>query len=202
MPTSGYVSLLWSVGKQRELNREEIAALENEMKLRADEYVEIADNILAWAANVEPRNDYEHNLKIALAGDSVTGKTFGLVVSACAAYDKQQAVIADRKERAEREAEQAAASFHFGEAGERYRAVTVSVEKTIGMPDRGYGPSTLYVLRTDDGALLKWFTGSGPRHNGKAIERGDKFAADFTVKKHEEYRGAAQTVVTRVKAVA
>lgn len=197
--TSGYISLLWSRGKERELHRFEIDSLNGEMKLRADEYVTIADNILAWGADLQPRNDYEHNLKIALASDTVGSKTFGLVVSACAAYDKQQAVIVEREERAKAAAEANAASFHYGDEGVRYRGVDVTVERTIGMPDRGFGPSVLYMLRTADGAVLKWFTGSAPRANGKRIEQGDSFPCDFTVKRHEEYKGTAQTIVTRAK---
>lgn len=70
------------------------------------------------------------------------------------------------------------------------------------MPDNGFGPSVLYTLRTTDGALLKWFTGSDPRAAGKRIERGDSFVADFTVKRHAEYRGAMETTVSRVKVAA
>lgn len=197
--TSSYVTLLWSVGAQRKAHEKEIAAMHEEMRLRADEYVAIADKILAWGADLQPRGDYEHNLKIALAGDMVTTKTFGLVVSACAAFDKQQAVVVERAERAKAEAERAAASRHFGAEGVRYRGVDVTLDRAIAMPDRGFGPTVLYVLRTDDGALLKWFTGAAPRLAGKRIEQGDRFPVDFTVKRHEEYKGALQTIVTRAK---
>lgn len=200
--TSGYISLLWSRGKEREANRKEIDALNNEMRLRADEYVAIADAIIAWGAAMQPRGDYEHNLKIALASDVVGGKTFGLVVSACAAYDKQKAVVEQRAEREAREREQAAESRWFGAEGTRYRGVAVDVVATRAMPDNGFGPSVLYTLRTADGALLKWFTGSDPRKGGKRIERGDSFVADFTVKRHAEYRGAMETTVSRVKVAA
>lgn len=197
--TSACVALLWARGKERETHKREIDDLRTEMTLRADEYVATADAILAWGADLAPRSDYEHNLKIALAGNMVTGKTFGLVVSACAAFDKQQAVVVERAERAKAEAERAAASFHYGAEGTRYRGVDVTVDKAIAMPDRGFGPSVLYVLRTGDGALLKWFTGADPRANGKRIAPGDRVAIDFTVKRHEQYNGAPQTIVTRAK---
>lgn len=200
--TSGYISLLWSCGKEREVHKFEIDSLLGEMKLRADEYVRVADAIIAWAAAMQPRGDYEHNLKIALASDSVGSKTFGLVVSACAAFDKQKAVVEERAERAKREAEQAAASRWYGQEGVRYRGVDLTVEATRAMPDNGFGPSVLYTLRTVDGALLKWFTGCAPRKAGKRIERGDTFLADFTVKRHGEFRGAQETTVSRVKVAA
>lgn len=198
LTTSGYVSLLWSRGKTREANKAEIEALRAEMTLRADEYVAVADAILAWGADLQPRGDYEHNLKIALASDLVNGKTFGLVVSACAAFDKQKAIVEERAERAKREAEQAAASRHFGEVGTRYRGVELTVEGTRAMAAGQFGPTILYTLRTPCGAILKWFTGSAPRLDGKRIERGDKFVGDFSVKKHGEFRGAQETTVTRV----
>lgn len=197
--TSGYVSLLWAVGQSRHHHREEIAKLEAEMTMRADEYVAVADAILAWSDAMQPRSDYEHNLKIALASDRVTGKTMGLVVSACAAFDKQKAGIEERAERAVREREQGAESTHYGDVGTRYKGVSVEVLATRGMPDRGFGPSVLYTLRAPGGELLKWFTGAEPRLAGKRIEQGDKFAADFTVKAHGEFRDAQETTITRAK---
>lgn len=196
--TSSYISLLWSRGKEREAWRREIDALNTEMRLRADEYVRVADAIIAWGAGLQPRGDYEHNLKIALASETVGHKTFGLVVSACAAFDKQKAIVEQRAEREAREREQAAASRWYGDEGVRYRGVELTVENTRAMPDNGFGPSVLYTLRAADGELLKWFTGSDPRKAGKRIERGDTFVADFTVKRHGEYRGAQETTVTRV----
>lgn len=197
--TSGYVSLLWASAETRRYHKPEVDALIAEMTLRADEYVADADAILAWGAAMEPRGDYEHNLQIALRGDNVTAKTVGLVVSACAAYDKQKAVVEERAEQAARRDEQAAASRWFGTEGLRYRGVDVSVVSAFGMPDRGFGPSVAYGLVTSDGELLKWFTGRNPRKDGKRIEPGDRFTADFAVKKHNEFRGAQETVVTRLK---
>lgn len=202
MATADYVTLLYSVGQTRVANKAEIDALQAEIKLRSDEYEQVADAIIAWGRDLQPRGDYEHNLKIALAGDNVNAKTFGLVVSACAAFDKQKAIVEQRAERVEREAKANAASYHVGQPGERLRGVRVTVERTIGLPDNGFGPSVLYVLRQADGAVLKWITGSGPRVNGKAIDAGDEFAADFTVKKHADYNGTPQTVVNRLKPVA
>lgn len=200
--TRDYVQLLYSVGQTRKAWQAEIDLLRAEIKLRAEQHEVEADAILQWGADLEPRSDYEHNLKIALNADVVTNKTFGLVVSACAAYDKQQAVIFDRAERAKAEAEKNAASYHMGEVGQRFRGVTVTVERTVGLPDNGFGPSVLYVLRSEKGPVLKWITGSAPRLNGKRIEQGDTFPADFTVKRHDTFRDVPQTVVSRLKVAA
>lgn len=197
--TRDYVNLLWAVGSRAKAYRKEIDMLRAEIRARAETHVSEADAILQWGADLEPRGDYEHNLKIALASPTVSDKTFGLVVSACAAYDRQKAVIAEREERAKAEAEANAASYHLGAVGERLRGELVKVERTIGLPDNGFGPSVLYVLRNEQGALLKWITGSHPRLNGKRIVAGDSFAADFTVKRHSTFRDVPETVVTRLK---
>lgn len=202
LSTRDYVSLLYSVGQTRVANKAEIDAMLAEIALRSDEYERVADAIITWGRDLQPRGDYEHNLKIALNSDYVGGKTFGLVVSACAAYDKQKAVVEQRAERVAAERKAQAASFHYGDAGQRYKGVQVVVDKALGLPDNGFGPSVMFLLRTVDGAVLKWITGSNPRLNGKSIDRGDKFAADFSVKRHAEYNGTPQTIVTRLKAIA
>lgn len=188
-------------GKGREIHAEERRLLRAELKDRGDHYQAEADRVLEWGRNLQPRGDYEHNLKVALAGEVVIGKTFNLVVSACAAFDRQVAREDEvRKAREAEEARKAAlpASFHVGQPKDRLSA-TATIERKIGLPDYGFGPQTLIVMRSDDGPLLSWKTGSLPRVDGKPIEVGERYRIEFTVKAHAEYRGEAETRVNRVK---
>lgn len=205
MTTSSYVNLIFGPvhrdSKGREINAEERKALRDELKAKADHYYDEAQKVLEWGRNLEPRSDYEHNLKVALAGDFVISKTFNLVISACAAYDRQVAV--EDKRRAEREAEEARKaampkSFHLGQPGERLEAV-VTIEHAFAMPDNGFGPSTLYKMRSDEGPVLAWFTSSGAKCGKDYVERGQRFRIAFTVKAHGEFRDEAETRVLRVK---
>lgn len=204
MTTASYCNLIFSPPhyyKGQEINREERRALRDELKAKADHYYEEAQKIIEWGKNLDPRSDYEHNLKIALNSDFVIGKTLNLVISACAAYDRQVAVADQRrKEREELEARRAALpkSVHLGQPGERLNAV-VTIERVIALPDNGFGPSTLFKMRSDDGPVLAWKTGSGAKFGENYVERGQRFKIAFTVKAHTEFRDEAETRVLRVK---
>lgn len=203
--TSSYVNLVFGKierdSKGREYNAKERAQLRAELKDKAEHYYEEAKRVLEWGQNMEPRSDYEHNLKIALNSDFVIGKTFNLVISACAAFDRQ--VAREDERRKQREAEEARKasmpkSFHVGKVGERLEAV-VTVEAAFAMPDRGFGPSTLFKLRSDEGPVLAWFTSAGAKCGKDYVERGQRFKIAFTVKEHTEFRDEAETRVLRVK---
>lgn len=206
LTTASYVNLVYGRverdHKGREIHADERALLRAELKERGDHYQAEADRVLDWGRNLNARGDYEHNLKVALAGDVVIGKTFNLVVSACAAFDRQQErEDAVRREREEREAIEASRppSHHLGQPGDRLSA-TVTLERKIGLPDRGFGPATILVFRADDGPLLSWKTSSITRIDGKPIENGERFRIEFTVKAHADFRGTPETRVLRVKA--
>jgi hypothetical protein len=108
------------------------------------------------------------------------------------------------EQRREREAKEAARanmpkSTHVGQPGDRITH-TVTVEAVIGLPDYGYGPSTLYKLRSDAGPVLAWKTGSGaPRIDGKPLQQGDRATVTATVKAHADFKGEAETRVLRAK---
>lgn len=204
--TATYTNLLYSPpsrdSKGRDVHATERAALRTDLKERGDHYRAEAEAVVDWGRNLTPRGDYEHNLKVALAGDVVVGKTFNLVVSACAAFDRQ--VAREDEAKRQREAEEAKRasmpkSNHTGQPGERITH-TITVEAVIGLPDYGYGPSTLYKLRSDEGPVLAWKTSSGaPRIDGKPLQQGDRAVVAATVKDHAEFRGEKETRVLRAK---
>lgn len=204
MNTASYVNLIFGqvqYYKGQEINKEERAQLRAELKAKADHYYEVANQVIEWGKNMNPRNDYEHNLKIALNSDFVIGKTFNLVISACAAFDRQ--VAREDEIKAKREAERAARaarpkSFHLGQPGERLERI-VTIERKIGLPDNGFGPSILFSMQADDGPILKWITSSSPMFGKDYVDTGQRFKIDFTVKAHGEFRDEAETRVLRVK---
>lgn len=60
--------------------------------------------------------------------------------------------------------------------------------------DSFYGTSLLLTFEDEEGNILTWFTKSEP-----AVEKGEGVILTGTFKKHEEYNGVKQTVITRVK---
>lgn len=195
--TSGDVGLIYRAASKNEAADQ--AKLLGEMKRNGDLYQAKAEEVLAWGERMKPRGDYEHNLKVALAGEFVTQKTFALVVSAAAAFDRQKA----KAEEAKAEAAKFPKSDWFGVIGTRYRGQAVTMVRSIGLPDNGFGPSVLLVLRMDGGQVLKWKTAYTPEVKGqdgrwKRAEAGERFVADFTVKGHGEFREERETRVNRV----
>lgn len=177
-------------------------AVRAELKANGDHYEAVAREVIEWGRALEPRNDYENNLKVALAAELVDAKRFGLVVSAAAAFDKQKAREADRVAAAKaREAQRAddVNADWFGEPGGKYEA-ELEMKAARRMPASQWGESVLYEFRGPAGEVIKWFcSGAAPRLNGKPIEAGDRFKAKFAVKKHGEYQGIKEAVVLRLK---
>lgn len=196
MTTANYVGLLTArldPKKDREAYQDR-QRLRAELRDRGDHYQDTAEAVIAWGTALEPRSDYERNLKVALNCQTVAGKRFGLVVSAAAAYDRQVAVEEQRK--AERAARPV--SRWVGTVGAKVTA-TVTVERIVGLPDYGYGPSSLYILRGDDGALVSWKTQSDVWIGDKRAEVGDRAEATFTVKAHTTYQEQQETRATRTR---
>lgn len=201
MSTGAYVGLLTArLDPKNDRHLVELRdQLNRELRERGDHYQTVAEQVIDWGHALKPRGDYEHNLKVALASQSCGQKTWGLVVSAAAAFDRQVAVEEKRKA----EAAAAPASYHFGEIGKRTTA-NVTIERVQGLPDYGYGPSILYVLREDGGALLSWKTSpdTDTRIGGQRVEVGTKAVATFTPKEHTEFRGQPETRIKRCKLAA
>ena len=104
-------------------------------------------------------------------------------------------LVGQAEQRAAQRAEAAKISRHIGEVGERMRAVKVRCERIITLDSR-YGITGLHKLVGADGEQLVWFASAA----SEWLEEGHEYRADMTVKKHDQYEGAAQTAVTRVKA--
>lgn len=93
-------------------------------------------------------------------------------------------------------AEKAAASpGHWGEVGVRAE-LTATVTRVVPLPDNGFGPSLLIKLRTEEGHELVTFTTAAWAWEAS---EGDVYTGKATVKKHDEFNGTAQTVITRAK---
>jgi hypothetical protein len=144
--------------------------------------------IVAWVKASTETSDYMHNLRVAVELAATTGRTEGLLASVVIAYERHVEGI----ERKRREAEKAIESTYFGEVGKRYD-VAGTVDR-VHYIEGQYGVSTLVCFVDADGHRYKWFaTGS------KDFKVGETVVLKGTVKKHEEYKGAKETVLTRCK---
>jgi len=112
----------------------------------------------------------------------------GIAVSGTVAFDRYQEREVKRAAEATRRA--ASPSGHIGTVGDRldFDAEVIFVRYTEGY----YGTTTIIKFRDDVGNIFTWFASGG-----RDVERGARFTVRGTVKKHDEYRGEQQTVLTR-----
>jgi hypothetical protein len=161
----------------------------------------LARKIIRWANSVDDSgSDYVSNLKAVLAGSKdtqiVRRKHVGLAVSAISAYRRDQEKAAVKKAREETKA--AEKREYLAPVGEKVKDLVATVE--VAYHDTSYfGPrpknTTLLVLRTNDGHVLKWQSSSQ-----QDVSPGDKVTVTTgTVKTHQMYRDTFQTVLTRAK---
>lgn len=130
-------------------------------------------------------SDYGRNLRVLLAGESVSGKNVGILGSLVKVYARQQQI------EAERNAHPVVAGF-LGDVGARIKDITATA-KTVVYRDGDWGTTTFLVAIADDGHTIVW-----KAHKALDIEAGQRFTiAAATVKAHDTYKHIDQTVITR-----
>lgn len=137
-------------------------------------------------------NEYVQNMKVALSGETVSPKHFGLVVSAPQTWARHQ----ERTLIKEREKTNYTDEF-LGSEKERLRGLKVQV-KAIRWIESDWGSTCLYTMVTATGHLVKWFA-SDPKLGENVTD--EWFTLDGSVKKHEVWQGQKSTVITRCRLV-
>lgn len=145
--------------------------------------VDLTD-LLLWVREQDATGDYMHNVKTLCASEWCEARDTGLLCSVPHVYNKAMGRIRERQARE-------AASHHIGTVGER---VTLRVHdgKVLTSWETVYGTTYLYQWYTEDGSVVIWKTSKG-LYEDKVTE------ITGTVKEHGEYRGTAQTELTRCK---
>jgi hypothetical protein len=135
-------------------------------------------------------SDYVYNLKNIAAGEFVSSRNFGFLVSAPQAWAKaMERDLIHRAEKAE------VLNEWNGQPGDKLE-VSVTL-KSIRAIESDWGSSDLYTFEGTDKRIYKWFS-------TRVIFRevsGEVINIKGTVKKHDEYKGVKATVLTRVKVV-
>jgi hypothetical protein len=133
-------------------------------------------------------NEFEYNMAVNLAGDFFNERNKGFVAYAVQAY------LRDTQEQIEREVAAKNPSEHVGTVGERqvFNGLTVTAITAI---ESFYGVSDLHMFIDADGNKFKWFSSS------KTLKVGETYNLKATVKKHDEYKGEKQTLITRATEV-
>ena len=162
---------------------------EEAKRLITEEMMSEAAAAAAWAAEVEPDNDYLHNIRVLAEAGWTNSRNAGYAASILPAYRRE----VEREIKTRLEVECSADVGYFGEPGERVRGVVVMVA-SLREISRNYNRSmTIVGMRTREGHNLKWFASGCPN-----LDRGESYLVDMTVKGHEVYQGVLETRVNRV----
>ena len=150
-----------------------------------DSDLEFALAARAWAGGRETASDFDHNLKVIASADGVLYRNLGIAAYIVEAYRKHLGMVAERAARPD--------SKHFGTVGERLRKLVLTYKGNHSF-DSQYGTTFIHRFITADGSDAVWMTGSSA-----PCTEGESITVDATVKSHDDYKGRAQTKLTRVK---
>ena len=156
---------------------------------RHPEFMEDAEKARLWLKDQPDSNEYMHNLHVLDRADEIPVKMFGYWCSLMAAY--QRAMEKLRLAKAEKKV-----SEHVGEVGKRWDFNVKVV--SIKFIDGAYGTTGLVRMLDDSGRTIVWFSSSSYCAGMKAD---GEYTIVGTIKKHDEFNGWKQTIVTRVKVI-
>lgn len=146
-----------------------------------------------WAWNLEPRGEYEHNLKaLCTRGGWVHCRDLGLLCSTISAWAKVNEMVVTGLLWAKKVKP---TSEYQGEVGKR-REWDLTMTR-VSSSEGSYGTTHIYRMADEAGNIFTWFASNEIRIDGREAMAGDKLRLKATVKKHEEYRGIKQTILTR-----
>lgn len=150
---------------------------------------DLAGKAIEWLrgtlAHQATLDDYQHNLVVICTRDVVVKKGFGVAASLIPTYKREMGFEAERKARYDREK----TSEFFGEVGKRDVWKLTVLKVTDLQSD--FGASHLHRFVDEKGNIATWFSSS------QSLEIGKTYQIRGSVKKHEEYKGVKQTMLTR-----
>ena len=150
---------------------------------------ETAKKIIDWLQKITGnKSEYMYNLAILSARPYIGAEHFGIVVSGVTAFRRHEAKL-----EADKRAKEESKSRHIGEIKERitFRGHVVFTTSFEG----SFGPVFIWKFQDEDGNNFTWFASS----DLEDIEIGNEVTVTGSVKKHGEYNGILETVITRAK---
>lgn len=159
--------------------------LKEEISWDAEQDAKDAKAAMEWLKTQDASNEYMHNLKIVAENPhGVPYKMFGYWCSLMSAYYK--AVAKEYKTSIQKRI-----SEWYGKVKDKVE-VNIKVEDIISF-DGYYGATRIHKMIDTDGHAFTWFSTGHSK-----MRRGGEYRIKGTVKKHDDYKGWKQTVLTRV----
>lgn len=150
---------------------------------------ELADKALAFTTKLldskDFTTDYEHNLRVVCHSEFIDRRMTGIAASIIGFYESEMRRQIERQKAV-------AASSHVGSVGSREVFPGLVCTQIRSLPGE-FGITHLHTFRDSAGNLLKWFASK------EALDVGATYDLKATVKKHDEYQGVKQTLLSRCK---
>ncbi len=145
---------------------------------------EIGKAALEWAKNLKGSSDFALNLRTLASAElpEVEYRHLGLLAAGVNSYLKEREIASTRVSYGQ--------SKHVGEIGKRVEFVLTIRGKNVF--DTQYGQTTLVRFGDESGNLFTWWASNAPE-----FALGETYLVRATVKKHDDYKGTKQTVLTR-----
>lgn len=141
-----------------------------------------AQAAIDWILGMEGElNDFLYNVRTVIKQGRVKSRTKGYAAALTVAYARAMDEIKERVARP--------VSKHVGEIGQRL-IFTATIRKVIALESQ-WGVTHLHIMTDAEGNDLKWFGAGGLGDEDETV------TFKGTVKAHEEYKGRAQTIVSR-----
>ena len=151
-----------------------------DMPNEADHAVSI--DALLWLETATADSDYMRNILAVAAANLVDARTMGVAASILSAYQRDMQRRADAAARA--------ASVHVGTVGGKFSGrLSLAFQTTF---ENAYGNTYVYSFRDDVGNIVVWKASSN-----QDLTTGKSYYVRGTIKAHDQYKDAAQTVLTR-----
>lgn len=174
----------------------DVTARKGEMKniFPTDEDEALGEAAAAWAEAISDdevnraSGDYLHNVRAVARNASVGNRQLGIAASIIVAYQNHLGRELKRRARAERPQLDA----HVGTVGKR-EVFAVELDFVTSY-ETDYGCTTVLKFRTPEGATLVW---KASNTDLTRSDVGKRYLLKGTVKKHDDYKGEKQTLVTR-----
>ena len=151
--------------------------------------VEKANEMIAWFKALPEKereaNNFMHSLNVLLNSKQVSSRDMGFIVALIPTFKRAMQTNVERKTKT---------NEWIGTPNQKIPPTQITVVGTQDISG-AYGAIQLVRMEDNDGRLLIWWNSSSSN-----MEQGKKYSIVGTIKKHDDYQGRKQTVLTRVKA--
>ena len=140
-----------------------------------------AQEAIQWGQNLDAKTDYEHNVQVVCQSSYCSLRNTGILASVIAAYRAFK-----------NRAKETVKSVHIGTVGDKVDWTLVLRSRYVA--DGMYGATTILSFLDPDGNAIVWKASGVKLSEG---DRGKAYRVKGRVKAHSEYKGMAQTCLTR-----